>query len=243
MKAVIVAAGRGKRLMPLTADTPKPLLPIHGTPLLEYLLRGLRWSGIKDVVIVVRYLGEKIIEKYGDGSRLDMRIEYAWQEGPDGTGSAALSAEKYAGVEPFMLLWGDVLMSPENYRRIQGLYTVHPCALLSALNWLDDPSTGASVMVDGERLISIEEKPAPGTARSNWNQAGLFICTQAMLTTLHECGLSPRGEIEFTSGVQNLLDGGQDVRWMPLEGFWSDVGTPELLAYLNLESAAADLLR
>lgn len=233
MKAVVVAAGRGNRMMPLTADTPKPLLPLHGRPILEHILLGLKNAGIEDVLVVVNYLAEKIEDYFGDGSKLGMRISYVEQTGPMGTGSALLAAESYVGGEPFMLLWGDVLMGSHDYRRLQKLYAQHPCDLISSLNWMDDPCAGSSNEVEGDRIVRIVEKPAPGTAKSNWNQAGLFICTTAVIEAMKACGLSPRGEIEFTAGVQFLLDQGRDVRWMPVEGFWSDVGTPEILAALE----------
>lgn len=243
MKAVIVAAGRGKRMMPLTDEIPKPLLPIHGTPILEYLLRGLHWAGISEAIIVVRYLGRKIKVAFGDGTALHMRLSYVQQNGPDGTGSALLSAESVTGSEPFMLLWGDILTDPENYRRMISVYKSCPCDHLSCLNWLDDPSTGAAVSIKNDRIIEIEEKPVQGTAKSHWNQAGLFICTTNIFNALHKCGLSDRGEIEFTTGVQKMVDTGNDVRWMPLEGFWSDVGTPEMLAELNADKHIPNLLK
>ncbi len=233
MRAVVVAAGRGNRMMPLTADTPKPLLPLHGRPILEHILRGLRDSGVRDVLVVVKYLAERIEQRFGDGSELGLRVSYVEQTGPMGTGSALLSAEPYVGCEPFMLLWGDVLMGSDNYSRLQATYSRNPCDLLSSLNWMDDPCAGSSNEVEGDRIVRIVEKPAPGTARSNWNQAGLFICTTAVIEAMKACGLSPRGEIEFSAGVQLLLDQGKDVRWMPVEGLWSDVGTPEILAALE----------
>ena len=245
MKAVVAAAGRGKRLMPLTADIPKPLIPIQGTPLLEYLLRGLCWAGVSEAVVVVRYLGEKVRQAFGDGSQLGIELTYAWQAGPDGTGSALLAAESLVGEEPFMLLWGDVLMDPENYRRIQAAYSACPCDLLSGLNWLDDPSTGAAVYVDGDRIVDIEEKPDSAGSSTHWNQAGLFVCAREVIAAARECGLSPREEVEFTSAVQRLIryDSPRRIRWMPVEGFWSDVGTPEALARLNADPAVKHLLR
>jgi NDP-sugar pyrophosphorylase family protein len=243
MKAVIVAAGRGKRLMPLTADRPKPLIPVQGTALLDYLLRGLRWSGITDVVIVIRYLGEKIEEAYGDGSSMGMHIEYAHQTGLNGTGSALLAVEGLVGDDPFLLMWGDVLSDPDNYRRIQELYAKHPCELLSDLNWLDDPSTGASVTIDDTHILAIQEKPEPGSAPSHWNQAGLFICRKKIFQAMRDSGVSPRGEIEFTGGVQVLIDHGDEVRYMRHDGFWSDVGTIELLNRLNADPRVPSLLR
>ena len=243
MKAVIIAAGRGKRMMPLTGEIPKPLVPIRGTPLLEYSLRGLRWAGILHVLVVIRYLGERIQEAYGDGSALGMKLDYAWQTGPDGTGSALLAAEELLGDEPFMLLWGDILMDPENYVRIQKAHMSYSCDLLSTLNWVEDTSNGAAVYARGDRITGIEEKPAPGSARTHWNQAGLFVCTKDIFAAVRKSGVSTRGELEFTSGVQTMIKGGRDVRWMRLGGFWSDVGTPEALDRLQEEPAVAALLR
>ncbi len=245
MRAVIVAAGRGKRLMPLTANTPKPLLPVHGVPIIEYLLRGLRASGVRDVTIVVRYLGAQIRDHYGDGTSLGMKISYVEQGEVMGTGAALLSVEDVVGDEPFMLLWGDILMDSEHYQRIQDLFQEHPCDLISTLNWMDDPSAGASVVTEDGRIIKIIEKPPKGNAPSNWNQAGLFICTKAVLDAMRKCGLSPRGEIEFTAGVQRLLDDGKVVRcmYLPRYDFWSDVGTPEVLAALNADPKVRELLR
>jgi dTDP-glucose pyrophosphorylase len=233
LKAVIVAAGRGKRLMPLTADRPKPLVHVCGHPILDYLLYGLKQAGIYNAVIVVRYLGEQIIDYYGNGSKVGMALEYAWQEGPDGTGSALLAAVPYVGDLPFMLLWGDVLMDPINYSRILHRFKERPCALLSGLNWVDDPTSGAAVFVEGNRIVGITEKPPAGQANTHWNQAGLFICTEAVIEAVKACGLSSRGEIEFTSAVQILISSGADIQWLPIEGFWSDIGTPETVAFLN----------
>lgn len=231
MKAVVVAAGRGNRLRPLTDNMPKALIPIQGVRLMDYILRGLSECGVGEVLLVVRHLGNMIREVYGD-SAFGMDLRYADQGEESGTGAALLAAEGKID-EPFMLLWGDILTDPANYRRILVKYADHPCDLLSMLNRMDDPAAGASVETEGDRIVHIEEKPAPGKAKSNWNQAGLFVCSSAVFEAVRECGLSPRGEIEFTAGVQKLIEKGKDVRWVALEGFWSDVGTPEALDRLQ----------
>lgn len=198
---------------------------------MDYILRGLSESGVGEVLLVIRHLGHMIREAYG-GSAFGIKLKYVEQGEVGGTGAALLAAEGLID-EPFMLLWGDILTDPVNYRRILDKHADHPCDLLSALNWMDDPCTGASVETDGDRITRIEEKPPPGQAASHWNQAGLFICKSAIFDALRECGLSPRGEIEFTAGVQKLIEQGKDVRWLPLEGFWSDVGTPDVLERLQ----------
>jgi dTDP-glucose pyrophosphorylase len=136
-------------------------------------------------------------------------------------------------------------MDPDNYERIKDIFEERPCDLISTLNWMDDPCAGASVETEDGRIVKITEKPRQGTAVSNWNQAGLFVCTGAMFSAMRACGLSPRGEIEFTAGVQKLLDQGRNVRcmYLPRDGFWSDVGTPEILSALNADPDVQALLR
>lgn len=242
MKALILAAGRGKRLMPYTSKMPKPLVNVQGRPLLDYILLGLRKADISDAVIVVRHLGDQIMERYGDGTSMELRIEYVRQDGYEGTGSAVLAAAGILAGQHFLLLWGDVLMDVRNYRRIREAYYTATCDLLSGLNWLDDLRGGAAVSVQGDRIIGIEEKPTERLQDQHWNQAGLFVCGQAIFSALGECSLSPRGEIEFTSAVERLIANQRDVRWMPIEGFWSDVGTPEALERLEAGPPIFDLL-
>ena len=108
MKAMILAAGRGERMRPLTDSTPKPLLRVGGKALIEYHLEKLAAAGIRDVVINISYLGERIREILGDGSRWHLSIQYSIEPEPLETAGAILQALPLLGEQPFVLINGDV---------------------------------------------------------------------------------------------------------------------------------------
>ena len=108
MKAFILAAGKGERLKPLTNDTPKPLITIKGKPLLEWNLLKLRSAGITDVVINLHYLGEEIINYFGDGRNFDLNIKYSKEQNLLDTGGALIQGKFFLDDSPFILLSGDL---------------------------------------------------------------------------------------------------------------------------------------
>ena len=111
MKAVVLAAGEGKRLQPITYTHPKPLLPVGGQPILERILRDLKNAGITEVFLVVNYLEDKIKAYFKDGSQLGISIKYIHQPHPNGTGDALLYAEEYVGGEElFIMMYGDLVI-------------------------------------------------------------------------------------------------------------------------------------
>ena len=109
MKVLILAAGAGKRLLPLTALTPKPLLPVRGTPLIERLILQLRTAGCTDVVINLFHLGEQIANHLGDGSRLGVNITYSRETRELETGGGIVQALPLLGEAPFLIVNGDNL--------------------------------------------------------------------------------------------------------------------------------------
>ena len=102
MKAFILAAGKGQRLKPLTNDTPKPLVSIKGKPLLEWNLLKLKSAGIKDVLINLHYLGDEIINYFGDGKSLDLNIQYSKEQNLLGTGGALIQGKSFLNDSPFI---------------------------------------------------------------------------------------------------------------------------------------------
>lgn len=235
-RAVVLAAGRGKRMMPLTANCPKPLLPVAGQPIMERILRGLRLAGITEAVIVHGYLKEMIEEYFGDGARVDMRLHYREQDPPNGTAGALLQVEDLCQGEPFMLHWGDILISPSNYPAVlRDYYATTPRpAIVEGLNWMDDPAAGAAVYRgEGNRVVRIQEKPEPGTSTTNWNNAGVFVLSPAVWPYVKQVTPSPRGELEFTDVLHMMIRDGKYVFGHELTGLWSDVGTPQVLEALN----------
>lgn len=108
MRAMILAAGKGERMRPLTLNTPKPLIPVAGMPLIEYHLRALARAGINEVVINHAWLGDKIEAHLGDGERFSVRITYSRESQPLETGGGIFRALKYLGDEPFVVVNGDI---------------------------------------------------------------------------------------------------------------------------------------
>ena len=228
-------------MMPLTTDCPKPLLPAAGTPILERILTGLRRAGIAEAVVVHGYLGQMIEDYFGDGERVGMRLRYRRQDPPDGTAGALRQVKDLCGGEPFVLHWGDILVSPTNYPTILADFAADPPpAVVEGLNWMDDPAAGAAVYRSGNRVTAIIEKPAPGASTTHWNNAGVFVLSPRVWPYVDRVTPSPRGEYEFTDVLHMMIRAGEYVRGHELTDLWSDVGTPDILAQLNADPRLRD---
>jgi UDP-N-acetylglucosamine diphosphorylase / glucose-1-phosphate thymidylyltransferase / UDP-N-acetylgalactosamine diphosphorylase / glucosamine-1-phosphate N-acetyltransferase / galactosamine-1-phosphate N-acetyltransferase len=228
LKAVILAAGVGKRLGELTRNTPKPMVPICGRPVLSFIIDRIMSAGVCDFVLVTKYLPERIVEYFGDGTSIGARISYAPQGDDYGTGAALLSAADCVAGEPVMMTYGDILTSASNYSSVLRLYNEGDCSGVVSLNWMDDPSAGgAVVLTDDECVERIVEKPRQGEAPSRWNNAGLFIFEPVMFDYLKKLKPSPRGEYELPDAINEMARDGYRFKTHKIDGAWQDVGTKE----------------
>lgn len=228
-RCVLLAAGRGTRLGELTRNVPKPMVPLAGRPLLEYILLNIRTATpIRDFTVVVQYRAETILEHFGDGEAFGVNIRYVRQpEDQPGTGGALRAALEALPAEPVLMSFGDILTDPANYRRLLQTYRP-PIAALLGVNWLPDVSEGGGVWLEGDRVLRLQEKPRH--ADTHWNLAGVHIFSPAILPILRDLSLSARGEYELTDAIQVLLQRYPDaVQAVRFEGYWNDVGTPERL--------------
>ena len=231
-KGVLLAAGRGTRMRDLTEALPKPMLQVRGKPVLQHILEGLRDAGLTHFLIVVGWRAEVVRAFFGDGSNLGVRIEYATQTVQDGTGKVVELARAFAGSDPFVLSYGDILITPENYPRI--------CAALAdaeavvSVKRSDDVSQGGAVFVNENfELTDLREKPRPGEPTSPWYNAGVYAFRSSIFDYIATLERSPRGEYELTDAVRNLALDGKKVQALELSGEWADVRDPEILARLN----------
>jgi UDP-N-acetylglucosamine diphosphorylase / glucose-1-phosphate thymidylyltransferase / UDP-N-acetylgalactosamine diphosphorylase / glucosamine-1-phosphate N-acetyltransferase / galactosamine-1-phosphate N-acetyltransferase len=230
-KAVILAAGRGTRMGDLTGDLPKPMLPVAGKPILEHVLDRLRAAGFTDACVVTGYRAEIVETHFRD---YPMRLTFLRQTVIDGTGSAALLCRDFAGTDPFLFTFGDILVSSADYAGIFDRLTSNPEAQAAAgVKFVDDPFQGAAVYEEGGRVTRIIEKPPKGTSSTNWNSAGLYAFRSAIFDELAHVPLSSRGEYELTSAVEQLLARNALLLLYPIEGAWRDIGRPEDLAAAN----------
>jgi len=229
MKAVILAAGKGTRLGSLTQDFPKPMVEIGKKKVLEWILEAVYKTGLSEFVVVTGYLAGSIENYFGDGSRWGIRIEYTRQENPNGTGGAVRLTRPVIGDTPFLLTWGDILMSHQNYAQIREDFQRNPVAGTVGVNPVDDPWKGAAVYFDENhrRIQKIVEKPPKGTSTSKWNNAGLFVFDPCIYAYLDRIQPSVRGEYELPDALRLMMEEDKTLRAVPLSGFWGEVGTPE----------------
>lgn len=228
--AVVLVAGRGTRLKPVTGDLPKPLVPLNGKALIEHVLDNLRGAGLSRFLLVVGYRHELFYAHFSS----ETSIHYALQDPVDGTGSAARLARTFAGDQPFLLIFGDILADPTDLRAMTQLLLDDSTAeAVIAVKHVDDPYQGAAVYEQDLVLTRFVEKPPIGTSTTNWNSAGIFVFRQSIFDELDALPLSPRKEYELTMALVQMLDKGRRLLVYPLKGGWRDVGRPE-----DLEEAA-----
>jgi bifunctional UDP-N-acetylglucosamine pyrophosphorylase/glucosamine-1-phosphate N-acetyltransferase len=223
LKAIILAAGQGTRMGPLTRNTPKVMLPIANKPLLYHVIQSAHDAGIRDFVLVVGY-GEQIIKEYfKDGSPMGVIIEYVNQEKQLGTADAVGSVEGMVD-DRFLVLNGDIIVSPAHIKNLIGCKS----DVVITARHVDNPSEYGVLEVLSNRVLRIIEKPAnPPTNLAN---AGIYVFPISIFDAIHRTPLSVRKEYEITDSLQMLIDEGKDVGYLTLSDKWMDIGRPwELL--------------
>ena len=231
-KAVLLAAGKGTRMRELTNELPKPMIPVRGKPILLHIVEGLRAAGVTHILIVVGWRAEVVTEFFGDGAKFGVAVEYVTQVVQDGTGRVVELAKDFAGADPFILSYGDILIDPANYARLATLGDAE--ALVSVKHNPEEVSKGGAVFVNERfELTDLREKPQPGEPTSPWYNAGVYAFRPSIFEFTAKLEKSPRGEYELTDAVRMLAQSGRRVRALELTGDWADVRDPEVLAQLN----------
>jgi dTDP-glucose pyrophosphorylase len=231
-KAVVLAAGRGKRMRELTADFPKPMIEVRGKPVLQHIVEGLRDAGVRRFEIIVGYHAEAVRNFFGDGQCHNVDIEYVTQTVQDGTGRVVILASNFVGDSPFILSYGDILISPENYKRVVDLPDDREGIITVTRG--EDVSKGGAVFVNERmELVDLREKTKPGEPTSPWYNAGLYAFRPGIFDFIAKLKPSPRGEYELTDAIRDLAHSGKKVQALELTGEWADVRDPEILAKLN----------
>ena len=230
-KAVLLAAGKGTRMKDLTDELPKPMLEVRGKPILLHIVEGLKAAGITDFCIVVGYRADVVRDFFGDGSKFGIRVCYATQVVQDGTGRVVELAKDFAGSDPFILSYGDILINPANYPRLTDLASAE--GIVTVKHNEGEMAKGGCVVVNERfELIDLIEKPA-GPAPSPWYNAGVYTFQPSIFEFAARLKLSPRGEYELTDAIRDLAKDGKVVKVVELSGDWADVRDPEVLASLN----------
>ncbi len=231
-KAVLLAAGKGTRMRELTEDLPKPMIAVQGRPILQHIVEGLRAAGVTHFLIIVGYRADVVQDFFGDGSKFGISVGYETQVVQDGTGRVVELAKSFAGADPFILSYGDILVDPVNYHRLVALDDAE--ALISVKHNPDEVSKGGAVFVNERfEMTDLREKPQPGEPTSPWYNAGVYTFRPSIFEFTARLEKSPRGEFELTDAIRNLAQSGKRVQALELSGDWADVRDPEVLAELN----------
>lgn len=227
MKAVVLAAGEGVRLQPITSTRPKHLIKVGGKPILEHCLDALKASGIGEAVIVVHYMADAIRQYFGDGKKFGLKIEYVEQAAVLGTGNAAGVAEPYVNDE-FLLVYGDLLFSAEAVKSVINSHQAEKPTTTMAVIPVEKPESYGVVELEGEKRIKrIVEKPKPEEAPSNLANAGIYVFSTEIFAKIKETSASARGEWEITDAISLLLKENKVLLAVKLSrDDWLDIGRP-----------------
>lgn len=221
MKAMLLAAGKGERMRPLTLHMPKPLLRVGGKPLLQWHIEALAAVGISDLVINHAWLGEQLAAHFGSGEQLGVRISWSAEGEPLETAGGILKALPLLGDAPFLLVNGDVWCDID-FASLQ-----LPPGLLAQLVLVDNPphkAAGDFCLSDG--LVSNPPAGQPGLTYS-----GIAVLDPQLFAGLAP-GPAPLAPLLRAAAARGLVGGQRHA------GHWMDIGTPERLAEANALAGA-----
>ncbi|MEM2081612.1 MAG: sugar phosphate nucleotidyltransferase [Candidatus Bathyarchaeia archaeon] len=227
MKAVVLAAGEGVRLQPITATRPKHLIKLGGKAILEHCIDALRSYGLTDIVIVTHYMSDAIRRYFGDGEKFGVKITYVEQKAVLGTGNAVSTVEPYVDGD-FALVYGDLLFAADILKAVLHRYETTDAAAVMAVVPVDKPESYGVVELDGKTAVKrIIEKPAAGEAPSNLANAGIYVLSQEIFEKLRQIKASVRGEWELTDALSLLIKDGKTVLAAEISrSDWFDIGRP-----------------
>ena len=234
LKAVVMAGGEGTRLRPMTANQPKPMLPVGNRPIMEHVLRLLKRHGFDETIVTVQFLAALVRNYFGDGEEFGMSLQYATEEMPLGTAGSVRNAEDALRDEPFLVISGDALTDLDltamvNFHKEKGaLVTV-------GLARVPNPLEFGIVITDEDGQIQrFLEKPSWGQVFSDTVNTGVYVMEPEVLAEV------PPGELVDWSGdiFPELLKRGAPLFGYISDGYWEDVGTHE--SYMKAQADVLD---
>lgn len=229
MKALILAAGKGTRLKSLTADRPKPMLPVGDEPLLAHHVRRLHAAGVREIAINLHHAADVITDYFGDGSRFGVRLTYSYEPELMGTAGAAKILESFLD-ETYFVVYGDVftnigLVELAQFHSIHRAQSDSPLALTMSLYRVPNPTECGLVEVDSVgRVMRFVEKPPADQVFTDLANAGILVCDPAVMT------ITPAATVfDFGRDLIPLLleqGGGVFGKAITADEYVIDIGTP-----------------
>ncbi len=222
MKGVVLAAGKGSRLYPVTHITPKPLLPMANRTTLFYVFDRMKEMGITDICLVVGENEPHMKAALGDGSALGINLTYVRQTEPKGLAHAVGFAEEFVAGDDFCLYLGDAVYD-SNLLAYAEQFKASGAANLNLVQPVEDPRRYGVANTVGDRIVKLVEKPQ--NPESNLAMAGVYFFGPQLWEVLPTLPPSARGEYEITDAIQTLIDRGETVIAGIYNGKWFDTGT------------------
>jgi mannose-1-phosphate guanylyltransferase len=227
MKAFVLAAGKGTRLRPFTDSLPKPMIPVLNRPVMGGVLSLCREHGFTEIMANVHYKGEQIMEVFGDGAAYGVQLSYSVEEHLLGTAGGVRRQIDFLQGGTFAIVSGDVVTDLD-LSRLLAFHQARGAMVTMAVKDVDNPSRFGVVVTDETgRILSFQEKPAPGTELSRSANTGIYILEPEVLKYIPKDTIFDFGNDLFPM----LLKLGVPLCAMSTEAYWSDVGTlPQYLA-------------
>ncbi len=230
MKAVILAAGQGTRLRPVTLTMPKPLVPVANKPLIEYAIDVLRNAGLTDIGIVVNDLESSIVHQLGNGEKLGVNLDYVVQTEQKGLAHAIGLCRDFVAGGSFCVYLGDNIFQDKMEPLLREFDQSDAEAVIGVGEVADPTRFGIAEVQDGH-IIRVIEKPKQPP--SNLAIAGVYLFRASIFKAIDTIEPSWRNELEITDAIQKLISTGHDVRPYKINGWWIDAGKPDSIMQAN----------
>jgi glucose-1-phosphate thymidylyltransferase len=231
MKGVVLAGGLGTRLLPLTKVTNKHLLPVYNKPMIFYPIQTLVNAGVTEIMLVTggNNAGD-FLRLLGNGKAFGLKhLDYTYQEGEGGIADALRLAEHFADRKPVCVMLGDNIIEGNILAAATVFRRQHQGAKI-LLKEVKDPQRFGVPVLDGKRVVRIEEKPA--NPQSSYAVTGVYFYDASVFDIIRTLKPSGRGELEITD-VNNAYIAAGTLSWDVLDGWWTDAGTIESLHLAN----------
>ncbi|EES72754.1 putative glucose-1-phosphate thymidylyltransferase [Paenibacillus sp. oral taxon 786 str. D14] len=230
MKAIILAGGTGSRLFPLTKVTNKHLLPVGKYPMVFHAVYKLKQAGLTDILLVTgkEHMGD-VVSLLGSGSEMGVSFTYKVQDEAGGIAQALGLAEQFVGNDQMVVILGDNVFADDITPYVEHFKNQQTGAKI-LIQKVPDPSRFGVPELEGNRIISIEEKPR--IPKSSYAVTGIYMYDHKVFEIIRSLKPSARGELEITD-VNNAYIKRGELTFDVLQGWWTDAGTHSSLARAN----------